>query len=378
MKVLLSVSISLAVISSGLHATNGDQMIGLGAKSRGMGGAGIGLTHGAESALINPALITSVESKEVSFGGTVMMPNVKTDGTASDATLSMAPAISIASNVDEHWYIGMGMWGTAGMGVDYRGSGKNSEMVSNMQIMQFGMPIAYQEGPLSLAFTPIIQYGALDLSYAGSTTLGVAQDLALGYNTGIAYKAGDVTMGAVYKAAIAMTYDGQLSRLMIDSSANGSYGDRIERPEEYGIGLGYQAGAHAFALDYKRINWSDAKGYRDFGWDDQDVIALGYQYTHDKWELRAGYNHAKSPIGDQSVKADGLIINRMNLLAFPAIIESHYTIGGSYAFSPVMSVDAAYVYAPEERSAMNVDPAPGTMTTRHSQSNVSVQLTLNF
>lgn len=373
-KSIMSMAVA-GVLAASAYATNGDELIGIGAKSRGMGGAGIGLTQGAESALVNPALITSVKSKEVSFGGTIMMPSVETDGTKSDATLSMAPAISIASKVSDSLYIGVGMWGTAGMGVDYRGTGKNSDLVSNMQMMQFGLPIAYKAGALSLGVTPIIQYGALDITYTGSTTQGAAQDLALGYNAGIAYEAGAVTVGAVYKSPIAMTYAGQLSKLMEQQGASG-YGDRVERPEEYGIGLGYQAGAHAFALDYKRIKWSDAKGYRDFGWGDQDVVALGYRYVHNNWALRAGYNHAKSPITDQGGRTNGVIVNRVNLLAFPAIAESHYTVGGSYALSSMMSVDAAYVYVPEESVTMAVPSA--TMTTKHSQSNVSVQLTLNF
>ena len=372
---------SIAVItalSTALYATNGDELIGLGAKTRGMGGAGIALSHGAESALINPALITSVKSSEVSFGGTVMMPSVETDvGTGdgfvkSDADLSMAPAIAIAAKAGENLYLGVGMWGTAGMGVDYRGTNLNDNLTSNMQMMQFGLPIAYQMGSMSFGITPIIQYGALDISYDSSTTKGAAQDLALGYNVGAAYTVDALTFGAVYKAPIEMTYKGQISRMMIDSGATATYSDNLERPEELGLGVAYQAGGHAVALDYKRINWSDASGYRDFGWADQDLYAIGYQYSQSNWALRAGYNYAKSPISDQSGKTDGVVINQLNLLAFPAIVESHYTLGGSYAFSKTMSVDASYVYAPEETMSLS------GITTKHSQSNITAQLTINF
>ena len=143
------------ILSTALFATNGDELIGVGAKSRGMGGAGIALSHGAESALQNPALITSVKSGEVSFGATIIMPDVETNGVQSDADLSMAPAIAIASKAGENLYLGIGMWGTAGMGVDYRGTGSNNNMTSNMQMMQFGVPIAYSMGALSFGVTPI-------------------------------------------------------------------------------------------------------------------------------------------------------------------------------------------------------------------------------
>ena len=67
-------TIALSLMTSTLlHATNGDTLIAVGAKARGMGGTGIAISHGAESTLINPALITSVENTEISFGGTVFM-----------------------------------------------------------------------------------------------------------------------------------------------------------------------------------------------------------------------------------------------------------------------------------------------------------------
>lgn len=375
MKLTVTVAALSAVLSSTLLATNGDELIGVGAKSRGMGGVGIALTHGAESGLVNPALITSVKSSEVSFGGTVIMPDVETNGVKSDADLSIAPAIAIASNAGENCYVGIGMWGTAGMGVDYRGTGLNDDMSSNMQMMQFGVPVAYSFGALSVGITPIIQYGSLDISYnngAPSSTKGAAQDLGLGYNLGAAYQAGEYGFGLVYKAPINMTYSGQISRLMSDYAAAGVYGDRLERPAEYGAGVSYQNGVHTVAVDYKRIKWSDADGYRDFGWDDQNVYAVGYQFSQNNWALRAGYNYAKSPISDQSAKTDGAIINALNLLAFPAIVESHYTVGASYAFNKMISIDAAYVYAPEKSMTL------GSTTTKHSQDNLSVQLTINF
>jgi long-chain fatty acid transport protein len=157
-----------------------------------------------------------------------------------------------------------------------------------------------------------------------------------------------------------------------DYSASKIYSDNLERPEEFGLGVAYQAGGHAVAVDYKRIGWSNAQGYRDFGWEDQDVFAIGYQYTQNSWALRMGYNYAKSPISDQSGKADGALINELNLLAFPAIVESHYTLGGTYVFNKVTSVDVAYVCVPEESMSLS-----GT-TTKHSQSNISAQLTFNF
>lgn len=72
----IAVAAAIALSATSAFATNGDHLIGMGTKARGMGGIGIGMSHGAESALSNPAMITSVKGTEVSFGGTVFMPDV--------------------------------------------------------------------------------------------------------------------------------------------------------------------------------------------------------------------------------------------------------------------------------------------------------------
>lgn len=367
MKLNVKLFTAFAVLSTSLYATNGDHLIGIGAKSLGMAGTGIAISHGAESALANPALITAVKSKEISFGGTMFMPDVETNGHQSDADFSVIPAVSLAMKSTDNFYWGIGMWGTAGMGVDYRGTGVNSDMVTNLQLMQFGLPLAYINNGFSIGITPILQYGALDMSYTNSTTKGVAQDLAFGYTVGAAYNVSDVTLGLVYKSPIKMTYDGQIARAAVDFNVSG-LNDNLEQPGEMGVGIAYAMGRSVIALDYKRINWASAAGYKDFGWKDQDVFAIGYQHAQDAWVIRAGYNYAKSPIANNT---NGTI-NMLNLLGFPATVESHYAFGGSYAFTKKTSVDVAYVYAPEESDTL------GNTSTKHSQSALSMQVTFDF
>ncbi|WP_304546016.1 hypothetical protein [Sulfurimonas microaerophilic] len=104
----LAVVAALALGATSAFATNGSTLIGMGAKSRGMAGTGIGMTHGAESALTNPALITSVKNTEVSFGGTLFMPDVNTNiGGAgapdSAADMNVIPEVSIASKITDNF-----------------------------------------------------------------------------------------------------------------------------------------------------------------------------------------------------------------------------------------------------------------------------------
>jgi len=403
--ILLSV-----VTATTLQATNGDHLIGIGAKARGMGGTGIALSHGAESALSNPALITQVENTEISFGGTIFMPNIETELTpmqgaplppqkklTSDADINMIPEVSLATKINDNFYVGIGMWGTGGMGTDYsqgdgiskslaNGQFNNFDMVTNLQMMQFAVPLAYKANNFSIAIAPILMYGNLDINFKmpSQTTpgtvnnigSGIAQDFAYGYNLGATYGfSNGFTLGAVYKSAIEMNYDGTIQNAAKNFGLQMS--DTLEQPSEIGIGLAYISGQHTFAFDYKKINWSDAEGYSNVSWEDQNVYAIGYQYTQNNWAVRLGYNRANSAV----VETKNPAINMFNLLGFPATAEKHYTLGGTYEVSAQFSVDVAYAYAAKSTKTFDISQLQmgmDSITTDHSENSISFQLNYKF
>jgi long-chain fatty acid transport protein len=273
--------------------------------------------------------------------------------------------------------------------------------------MQFGTSLAYSTGDFGLAVTPLLQYGALDINYQGfdgsNIGDGIAQDLAFGFNLGAYYDLSNgVTLGAVYKSEIDMEYKNQLSKATQPFVDFGIFpkamDDHLEQPAELGFGVGYEMGKHTVAFDYKQIKWSDAKGYKDFGWDDQDVYALGYQLKQDSWRFRLGYNHATHPINEAPsgspiikagdyAQAGGNAQNLFNLLGFPATAEEHYTVGGGYEFSDNFYVDLAYIYAPKTTTTMNTivglnpetgDLYTGKSTVEHSESSLSFQISYRF
>jgi long-chain fatty acid transport protein len=452
----LAVAAAVALTSTAAFATNGDNLIGMGAKTRGMGGVAIGMSHGAESGIANPAMITTVKNNEISFGGTVFMPDVETDmGTGggsikSDNDLSVIPEVAIAQKINDNFYWGIGMYGVAGMGVDYSdalngfdgaattaaantagfnafmgvmGAGGtmaqaqmaggyatagtvfadlakgNFGMKTNLQLMQFAVPLAFKLDSFSFAIAPILQYGSLDIDYrlpsitmnaagtavqsislTGASTRGVASDLGLGYSAGVSFAEEGLTLGATYKSAINMKYNDVISKAVADFSTDpvtrvqGMYmSDNLEQPSEMGAGISYEIAGNTIAFDYKRVNWASAQGYKDFGWQDQDVYALGYQYAASDWAVRAGWNHSTSPIVSQA----NTLLNTLNLLGFPATVEDHYTVGGSYAFTKMTSLDLAYVYAPT-KTEQYTNMVGATTTTKHSQDAVSMQVNFLF
>jgi len=410
--VLIKVIALSAITMTLIQATNGDHLINVGAKARGMGGVGIAMHHGAESTLSNPAGITSIENTEISFGGTLFMPDIQTrlnvnslsglppqKKMSSDADLNMIPEVSLGMKINENFYIGIGMWGTAGMGVDYsqalgiqntlaKGQFSNFNMVTNLQLMQFAIPFAYKTNGLSIAVAPVLQYGNLDINYAmptgkknpmtASFGAGLAQDFGVGYNLGISWDTfTGLVMGVEYKSKIDMKYANQLSTATKPFGITLPDNNHLEQPEEIGIGFAYTQNQHTIAFDYKRLNWSDAKGYQDFQWEDQDIYAVGYEYNEVNWAFRVGYNQSSSAV----VETMNPAINMFNLLGFPATAEKHYTVGGSYAFNSQFSLDLAYVYTKNASKTFDVSALKmgiDSVKTDHKEESVSFQLNYKF
>ena len=375
-------------VASALYGTNGDLMVGHGPKSVGMAGIGIATGHGAESALTNPAMISSVKDSEVSASVTVFTPTVKFSSNAqanampqkqggvypnqsklvyeeSETASALIPDVSYAKRLTPNMIIGLTVNGTAGMGANYskRLRSGASEMQSSLQIMKVGVPVAYTipNTKLTVAAMPIVQYSKLNTNYR--TQQGVSQNkesssVNYGFQVGTAYENRGLTVGANYQSKIKAKYKGNISNAIRDFGIQGvKSGDNLDQPAEAGVGVSYKYNNNRFAADYKRIQWSKAKGYKDFGWKDQDVIAVGYEYTQPEFTLRAGYNYAKTPLREQDAQQQGAkgyensAINFFNLSGFPATVEEHYSVGAGYKIDDSLDLNFAYVYSPSVQTS---------------------------
>ena len=353
-------------------------MIGHGAKSVGMAGIGIATGHGAESALSNPAMISSVKESELSASATVFCPTVnfysnakanamprqvaqsKLNYKLSQSASAIIPDVSYAKRVTPNMIIGLTVNGTAGMGTDYSKKKYSGAfgMQSSLQIMKVGIPIAYTipRTQVTLGVAPILQYSKLNTNY--QTQQGMSQNkksssINYGVQVGTVYKHKKLTVGATYQSKIKANYKGNISNAMKDFGIKQiKSGDNLDQPAEIGVGISYKYNNSQIAADYKRIQWSKAKGYKDFGWKDQDVIAVGYEYTQPEFKLRAGYNYAKTPLREKNAQLAGAngyengAINFFNLSGFPGTIEEHYTLGADYKITDSLDFNVAYVYSP--------------------------------
>ena len=365
-----------AVTSSMLLATNGDLMLSDGVKATGMGGTDIAISHGSESLYSNPAMIKDIKGSEFSGYVTYFTPDVQFASDAgsdtmgntpvpayasSDADKSFIPGFAYAHRNNENIVWGISLAGTAGMGTDYEKASPRAgafSMQTQLNIAKLSVPVAYTSGDLTVAVAPILQYSTLEINYAtpaGASNNKKDSSVGLGMTAGLAYELGNITVGGLYKSKIEANYKNNISSALRDFGMTTiTSGDSLDQPAEMGIGAAYKLGNSTVAADFKRVEWGKAKGYKDFGWENQNIIALGYQYATPTWALRAGYNHGKSPIQelDGSATADGSNFvnagtNFFNLSGFPAIVEEHYTVGADYAISKDLGLSLAYVYSPE-------------------------------
>ncbi len=381
MKKLILVALSASV----LLATNGDNLIGLGAKSRAMGGVGIATYFGAENVLVNPAMIAKSKNTQMDFGATLFMPTVQANGTDSDADMSIMPEVFSSVKIDENWAFGIGMFGAAGMGVDYRGTASLMDARTNLMLMKFAPTIAYHTDGICVGFAPVIQYGSLDIAYKNGLTQvgsGSSDHFGVGFAFGFSYDVNqDLTLGLVYKSKIGMTYKNTLSTASAPFVTLGifpsTFSDDLAQPAEYGLGLSYDFNKLNFSFDYKKIKWGNADGYKDFGWKDQNVYALGVKYENDGTWYSVGYNHATNPLTKYpGTTPQGAALNMFNYLMFPATSEDHFTTGTGTNLTKNIALDFSFVYSPSKTETVNT--TIGSLSVKHAESSAEITLRYDF
>lgn len=381
----------LSVIAQTALATNGDNMIGIGAITSAMGGCGIALDLSSESILKNPAFLAPDDQFEMNFAGKYFAPNVKAQNNMAGAGFQqfkskadkfMIPALGFSNKINDEFSFGLGAYGTAGMGVDYRDTNTTDglfKMGTSLSIMKFTPAVAYESDDFKLGIGLPIVYGALGITYdlnAGAKGHGVSDHIGTGVNLGFAYNVDNVTFGAVYQSPITMKYNKQLTNPATDFQLTSIVtSDTLQQPAEYGIGLGFVNEPWTTTFDVKNVAWNKATGYKQFGWKSQYIYCLGLAYdVNNNVTLRAGYNYGKSPLGDNAVQntvgGASQSLNALNLVGFPAIVENHLTGGFGYKFNKHFNLDAALQYSPKKTvTSPGVNMGLGNMpfTISHSQ-----------
>jgi len=350
--VVLSTTLSVA-----LFATQGDNLIGAGVKSRAVGGAALSTYLGVESIFINPALLTEAKRSESSVGVTLFMPevtaknlNASGEVAKSESDFEVIPYLGYVRPIDDVSSFGIGLFSVSGMGVDYSNEPAQkglAGMKTHLVYAKLSSVYARKFGKLSIGGGLDISYGKLEMHMINQngSDLGSGGDshIGAGFHLGLDYKLNEnIDMALTYASKVNMKYRG-----VFDFNFDGKRDDlTLTQPSEVGVAVAYDIESLRFEADYRHIFWSKAAGYKSFQWDDQDVVAFGATWKYDpKWTFSGGLSYAKSPLHNREFPSQQIAF--FNLVGFPAITETHYSVGASYKLSSVVKVHAAYVYAPK-------------------------------
>ena len=354
-------------LATQVSATNGVNLIGIGPISRALGGTGIAAPQDAVSAVFsNPAAMCisdSCSKPQLDFSLTTFMPKTKASwsnpmgsyGGDSASDLYFIPALGVSLPIGgdaSRWRAGFAIYGISGLGVDYEKVQGNQFIpfdYTGLEIMKIAPSIAYSVTPdISIGASMHIQYASLEIgSHNALLPPGAPSmsgkyedsDWTVGIQLGGTWKVSEcVTAGLTYISA----QNNDFSNVM--PNPGGPVNFSLEAPQQVGAGVAWVGMEDKLTLsaDINWLNWANADGYSEFGWENQWTFGVGAQYEaiKDKLILRVGYNYGKNPLSKQTIQQD-----MASIIGFPAIVEHHVGLGFGYRFNQDFSLNVAWVHA---------------------------------
>jgi long-chain fatty acid transport protein len=417
-----------ATLATSAHATNGYFPHGFGIKAKGMGGASIAMASDGFAGVNNPAAAAYAGSR-LEVGGDVFMPrrDMSRTGfpmpgmlnTAQDSgrTAFLIPEFGYNAQVSDRLGVGLSVYGNGGMNTRYPGGhttcgnpqtgqpmpsmnpmcGMGKLGVDLMQLI-VAPTVAYKVTPQhSVGVSPLLVYQRFQayglqgfapnsVNPAALTNNGTDSSTGLGVRLGYMGQLTDtVTVGLAYSPKIGMGKLKKYAGLFAD-------GGDFDIPENHGAGVAVQVSPTVkVAVDYTRIHYSKvaaignastagalgAAGGGGFGWRDVKTLKLGVEWQMNaKTTLRFGFNRGTNPVTAANITP--------NILA-PGVMQSHFTLGGTYALSPQSELSWAFMHAPSVSvtgpSMFNAMMGTGALiqeTVRMRQNSLAIQYGWKF
>jgi long-chain fatty acid transport protein len=378
MMMRIAAALALA-IATPAHATNGMRMIGFGPVQNSMGGVGVGATLDAASVLSNPAGMSELGGR-VDFGATYFLPTVKYSATGiapgivtndgvtieSNRGASPIPAFGLVLPIDSQWSFGIGAYGVAGMGVDYARNLYSSTTFTGYQQMRFTPGVSYKLNDMfSFGLTMNGMWATTEWNVASA--FGQQPHMA-GSAFGIGATLGAkitpmkiLTIGLAYETKsffqdFAYNTPAGVDKLTFNQPGVLTGGFAV-RPLEMLL-----VAADVAWIDWPTSNGSNLPAYSrnssgaipwNMNWSSQVVFKIGVEVTPIEWlALRAGFNYGKNPL-DASRAFENI--------CFPALAESHITLGAGFNLGKHVAINVGGMYAPEVSiTGSNPLPPQGT------------------
>ncbi len=373
-----AVSSALLVMAHSAHATNGDQMFAMSAAQAGMGGATVAQAQDAVTVLVNPAGMADLGIKDVrmDLGFGLLNPPRKVNGQDSDSDWYMMPTGAAVFNVNDKLFLGMGLGGISGMGVNVPNiNGAGNPVVTTKQVFRFSPAAAFKvNDALTLGASLNVVNQSLAMSFVGPgpTQINLPQNQQFGFGA---------TLGATYKinpklqAGLTWVSKTDVSNMEYNT-VNGTTSFDMDIPASVAFGLAFKPMPGLLVeADIKRIFFNDVidrvsvtnpqpamPSVLPFGWDDQTVYSIGVKKEMGPMAISVGYNYGKSPIGTEDVNYN---------LGSTAIVEHHLSFGVTRQFSDKVSGSFAYTHAFNNKLVSSVGPA-NTIEIEQNQYNMNI------
>lgn len=362
-KLALAVAAAAALtFSAGAHATNGIMQAGNGMVAHGLGGAGLSNAGEAMAGFDNPALINQT-GDALSMGFSIFMPDREVDATASmgaaapvvsDSKMFAIPQVAFTSKVNDAISWGIMVNAMGGMNSDYRTgpSGTGSAQTVDLSGMIVAPTMSYAfNNNLSAGASLILGYENLRVrNFFGTGLSNEGSTMAYGVKLGVDAKVADgISVGGMLQPKLSA---GEISFFKNSLAPFGFAGDAaITLPNMAGVGGKFAVGKSVdIVADVLYYQWTSVDVFKFFGWDDQTVFKVGAEFRPtDKLALRAGINYGQSPIkgGNRVPSVGGGMDAAFANYPFPAISESHFTLGLGYNMDKNMAFNAYYMYSPK-------------------------------
>jgi len=367
---LTSILSALACLPGTALAINGAQLGGNGIRNAAMGGASIALPLDANAAANNPAGMAFVPTSATLdlqvFRGHSTADYVLPGNHLDNRQTIAGPEGGLNWQLASGLAVGFSLAG-GGSGSDYGqpalpvpGAGNAQSTLRIAELIPsvawkprddiavgFGLTLAREQFKADGVIVPAPVPGGL-LPLQGH---GTKSATGVGWRVGALWKpASDWTLGVNYKARTRMSkLDGYDADLLAYS------GGRLDIPEQYGIGVAWQATPRlTIAADWLRILWGELKVMQDpngFGWRNQPVFRVGASWAiDDRLTLRAGFSRNRGQI-DSSRTAQNLLV--------PAIHDKALTAGLSWALDQKSELSLGYEVNPRT-TLTGTGPSTGT------------------
>lgn len=265
------------------------------------GMAGVGYSRPQDpvaSVFGNPATLTQLEGRtDFTFGASYLNVDAHADhdgsitgvpfSADSEAEHYLLPNIAVRQRLTDELVVGGGLQVVSGLGADFRNANPLAQVV---ELVVFGAnaDVAYELSPkTSIGASMTLAFGLLEFGLTSNTAL--QETFGLRGALGLTHDLGPAMVSLTYNSELNLDFDD------VTETAPRVFSDiELEQPQEIVVGLSSTPSLWRDLLIEANViwkNWDNASGYRDI-WEDNYTLALGGQYTIDKWKLRLGYSHA--------------------------------------------------------------------------------------